>query len=365
MLVLAALQRSAACVSRFSSLALDPPEVVVGWSAVLVMPLFDIAERAGVRAERLLAHAGVSRKAPLDPSTRLSDEEYRRITESALTLSGDPLLGLHAGAITGPTINAAGHAAICAPTMRAALEAFFRYQPLLRDGPPSELHEHGDRATVVFNFVRINAEVDRVTSEAAVVRLLRGAQSFGDVHGLPVQVFFEHAPSASLDAYCEVLFGAEVTFGASSTRVEFPRAALDKGSRLKDGELFRSLCRHAERSLRLARKESLARDVQSVIQQGVAGTHPDTNSVARALGLAPQEFRRLLRERGYSFRILLDEARRALAEQLLLDIDVSVKDAAYSLGFSDPSAFNRAVRRWTGQTPLEYRRMRSEAPLAS
>jgi AraC-like DNA-binding protein len=337
----------------------------VSWSAVLVIPLFDIAERAGVSAERVLAHAGVSRKAPLDPHARLSDDEYRRITESALALSGDPLLGLHAGALSGPTINAAGHAAICAPSVRAALEAFFRFQPLLRDGPPSELREEGDRASVVFAYTRLGPEVDRVTSEAAVVRLLKGAQAFGDLHRLPLQVFFEHAPVGSIEAYSELLFGAEVTFGASSTRVEFPRAALDRTSRVADRELFNSLCRHAERNLRLARKESLARDVQQVIQQGVAGTHPDTNGVARALGLAPQEFRRLLRERGYSFRTLLDEARRGLAEQLLLDVEVSVKDAAYSLGFSDPSAFNRAVRRWTGHTPLEYRRMRSDSAAAS
>jgi AraC-like DNA-binding protein len=330
----------------------------VGWSAALVLPLLDIAERSGVTAERLLAHAGVTRRTPLDPHARLSDEEYRRVTDSALTLGGDPLIGLRAGALSGPTLSPAGHAAICAPNMRAALQAFFRFQPLLRDGEPSLLVEQDDLATLVLKYTRLGGAVDRVTSEAAVVRLLRGAESFGDLRLARVHVFFEHEPAGPLEVYAQFL-EVEVTFGASHTRIEFPRAVLERPGRASDRELFESLCRHAERSLRNARKESLARDVQRVIQEGLAGTHPDTTSVARALGLTPQEFRRLLRERGYSFRGLLDDARRSLAEQLLLDLGVSVKDAAYTLGFSDPSAFNRAVRRWTGRTPLEYRRMRA------
>jgi AraC-like DNA-binding protein len=332
-------------------------------SVALVVPLLEIAERAGAPFDCVLARAGVERRLVRDAFGRLTHDEYERVVESAIHYAQDPLLGIHAGTMSGATFSPAGHAAICAPTPRAGLEAFFRYQPLLYDGARSRLSECEGTATLTMDYPRVSARVDRVTSEACVARMLRGAEAFGDRQRFSLCVSLEHAPAVRAELYAEAL-GCEVRFEQEATAIAFPRALLDRPARLTDRHLFQALSRHAERCLETARKESLARDVESVIQQGVVGTHPDTENVARALSLSPQDFRRLLRERGYSFRTLLDEARKSLAERLLLDVEVSVKDAAYRLGFSDPSAFNRAVRRWTGQTPLEYRRMRKDTLVA-
>jgi AraC-like DNA-binding protein len=40
---------------------------------------------------------------------------------------------------------------------------------------------------------------------------------------------------------------------------------------------------------------------------------------------------------------------------MLADTNMPVKDIAFRLGFSDPSAFSRAFRRWTGGAPASYR----------
>ena len=332
-------------------------------SVALVAPLLELVERAGVSAARVRSEAGVDPRVLRDPYGRLSEPEYARVVERVLAHTCDPLLGVHAGELGGPTLSAAGHAAISAPTPRAGLETLFRYQSLLYDGARSHLSEREDMAVVHVGFPRISSPVDRVTSEGAVTRMLRGADAYGDRERFGLRVHFEHAPSAPSHAY-ERALRCEVRFMQPDTRLEFARAALDHPSRLADRTLFETLARHAERSLERARKESLARDVETVIVRGLLGSHPNTRSVARALSLSPQELKRLMRERGLSFRELLDEARRSLAEQLLLDLDVSVKDAAYRLGFSDPSAFNRAVRRWTGHTPLAYRRMNVDTVLA-
>ena len=80
--------------------------------------------------------------------------------------------------------------------------------------------------------------------------------------------------------------------------------------------------------------------------------------VARALGCSRQTLYRRLKAEGVTFAELLDGLRRRLALRLVRDEGLSVKEAAYRLGFSDPAAFSRAFKRWTGASPSAARRAR-------
>ena len=70
---------------------------------------------------------------------------------------------------------------------------------------------------------------------------------------------------------------------------------------------------------------------------------------------------RRLQEEGTSYQQLLDDTRRELAEQYLGQVDLTLLEVAYLLGFADPSNFFRAFRRWFGETPGEYRSRRGLA----
>jgi AraC-like DNA-binding protein len=73
--------------------------------------------------------------------------------------------------------------------------------------------------------------------------------------------------------------------------------------------------------------------------------------VARELGYSRQTLYRRLKAEGVTFERLLDDLRRRLALRYLRDQGLSVKESAYRLGFSDPAAFSRAFKRWTGRSP--------------
>lgn len=73
--------------------------------------------------------------------------------------------------------------------------------------------------------------------------------------------------------------------------------------------------------------------------------------IARALGYSRQTLYRRLKAEGVTFEKLLDDLRRRLALKLIEEEGTSVKEAAYRLGFSDPAAFSRAYKRWTGSSP--------------
>jgi AraC-like DNA-binding protein len=82
---------------------------------------------------------------------------------------------------------------------------------------------------------------------------------------------------------------------------------------------------------------------------------PDLEAVAAHLHISPQTLRRHLREEGSSFQELKDQLRRDIAIYHLSRADLSLQQIAEQLGFSEPSAFHRAFKKWTGLTPGAYR----------
>jgi AraC-like DNA-binding protein len=95
--------------------------------------------------------------------------------------------------------------------------------------------------------------------------------------------------------------------------------------------------------------------VRRHILDGAAPDRRDMQTVARALGLSARSLRRRLAEEGTSFREVVDAALGTLAKRLVSDEDRPIEAAAYAMGFSHPSAFHRAFKRWTGATPAASR----------
>lgn len=78
--------------------------------------------------------------------------------------------------------------------------------------------------------------------------------------------------------------------------------------------------------------------------------------IARQLGLSVRSFHRRLADHGVNFQTLAEETRRDLALGMLRDEDCTLSEIAFLTGFSEQSAFNRAFKRWTNQTPANYRK---------
>ena len=92
--------------------------------------------------------------------------------------------------------------------------------------------------------------------------------------------------------------------------------------------------------------------LEAALESGDVGI----DRIARDLGYSRQTLYRRLKEEGTTYERLLDGLRRRLALRFIRDQGLSVKEAAYRLGFSDPAAFSRAFKRWTGTSPGEMRR---------
>ena len=102
-------------------------------------------------------------------------------------------------------------------------------------------------------------------------------------------------------------------------------------------------------------KRCFKREVEDAIGPLLGSAEVSIERVARTLGMSRQTLYRRLREEGTSFEEIIEAKRRQLAIRYIGLDRLPVKAVAYRLGFSDPAAFSRAFKRWTGFSPSEFR----------
>ncbi len=103
------------------------------------------------------------------------------------------------------------------------------------------------------------------------------------------------------------------------------------------------------------RETPVRRRVEQHLEPMLASGPVRIEEVARALGYGRQTLYRRLKAEGATFEKVLDDLRRRVALRLLREEGLSVKEAAWRLGFSDAAAFSRAFKRWTGKSPRAMR----------
>jgi AraC-like DNA-binding protein len=141
-----------------------------------------------------------------------------------------------------------------------------------------------------------------------------------------------------------------VLFNQPRYAIAFPSEYPDRAQELGDD----MLTSHAEPLWSECESESTVERVRGMLrlEDEIAVIH--VRRVAQRLGLSVRALRRRLDAERASLSGLLDEARLRIAQSELRKPGVSIKQAAHALGFSVPSAFHRAFKRWGGQTPTQY-----------
>jgi AraC-like DNA-binding protein len=144
---------------------------------------------------------------------------------------------------------------------------------------------------------------------------------------------------------------------------EAPRAAMTFSNRYLSAPIVRSEDELIE-FIRTSPNELLFRQdyqptassrVRRMIERRRADEAVIIDDVAKRLSISAQHLRRLLREEGTSFREIREEILRDDAISSLVRGGETVEELSDRLGFSEPSAFRRAFRRWTGNPPGSYR----------
>jgi len=151
-------------------------------------------------------------------------------------------------------------------------------------------------------------------------------------------------------------FAAPLRFDADRNALLFDAAFLGQPIAGANALLRDFLTGQLEESERIGEGHVAKDRIQRVMRTLLATGCISQDEVARAFGMNRRTFARRLQERGTTFRALLDAARYDAARGLLRGSDVSLEDIANRLGYADVTAFSRAFRRWSGESPAVWRR---------
>jgi AraC-like DNA-binding protein len=328
----------------------------MGLSVVLVHALVEAVESMGVSRDELLAAARFDSRRLDDSDGRIDHEEYDRLQTVALDITHDDALGLHMGERSSMVgLDVLANLAAHAPKMRHAIESLLRFHRLVSDEPEPVLEESENLATLKYEIPRSSERCERLRAEFAIVGFYRLVSHFAGRDHMIRRVFFQHSAPGHRAEY-ERIFGAVAQFGHGFTGIEFERALLDREKLPQRAELYAALESLAERKLtRVTREAGHAERLKEYLAAHPPAEWPDMETIARRFEMSVRSLRRRLEEEGVSFAELLDEVRATVAKRMLDEPRRSIYETAYAMGFSDPSAFHRAFKRWTGMTPAQYR----------
>jgi AraC-like DNA-binding protein len=318
----------------------------------------DAFERLGYDAGRLLSDIGVRRADLDDPDALIPCASTGALVCCAMRERPLKNVGLRLAAQT--PIGAMGlldYLIVTSDTVGHGLQQLARYLRLLTGAPfLLELREDQDPILAVHHVDASAATFGVEYSVALTVLHIR--EETGNRARFEC-VSFTHQPDDVPEM--ERVLGCEVHAGASWSGVALPRESWRMPLPRKDPIVHRVLEGHAE-SIKpdALAMDSLAIDVRRVIASRMANGGIDISVVARHLGISTRTLQRRLAAAGLSYQELLDETRREAAETCINNAALSVGEIAYLLGYSEPAAFHRAFRRWTGTTPHIFRARRRD-----
>jgi AraC-like DNA-binding protein len=292
-----------------------------------------------------------------DPDARISLQLEERLWLEAARRSGDDDIGLHAAEGLRPgAFDVIDYAIRTAPTLRASLQRLARYNRLEHDVAVFTIIDRGPVTRIEHAFRVAGAVQSRHSAEFTMAAVLVvSAQLLGQpVYARVVE--FRHAAPSATGEHVRV-FGVRPRFGAAVNALEIDSALVDRPIPDADPALSRVIERHAEARLlgQPEPAETTAVRVQRLLARDLPAGEVSLSEVAAALHMSPRSLQRRLGDEGTSFDAVLDELRRDLALRYLADPKIAIAEVAYLLGFSEPSSFHRAFKRWTGATPREAR----------
>jgi AraC-like DNA-binding protein len=315
---------------------------------------------SGGDPDRILQRVGSRRSDFSNPEGFIASSVFVQILEEAAGATGDDCFGLHFGERYNPkNIGPLVYVVLNSPTIKAGFENVGRYLRLHNEAGRVSFDTAGERVYLRFLLAELGIEKPRQHNEYSMAVALNTIRLMVGSQWAPQEVQFAHAAPRRTEEHVRV-FGAPVQFDCATNAFVIERDFVERQVPAADPRLYRILRQYMERVLNeMPREDDLLAAVRKAIAEWMREGNPKLAQVAKKIAMSSRTLERRLKEHDVAFNKLVDDTRRRFAVNYLRDRKNSLTEIAFLLGYSEVSAFNRAFKRWTGSTPMDYRRSKA------
>jgi AraC-like DNA-binding protein len=338
------------------------PSVAAGYPKALL----DFAVSRGADRPTLIEQSQICPDDLRNQDNRVPLEKYLALLNVGIKLCKEPALSLLFGeAVKMQEISIVGLIGEAFESVESGRRHMSRYAILALDADDGQSE---DAITVVPEngdlWLRFNSRVyidNPLLTESGFARCVCGARALlASIPNLahlqfPKAIYFTH-PEPSYRKEYDRIFGVPLFFGSDRNALLLDGAFLNLKPPRANPYLTELLSAHAEELLKSLESSKTTRGKVENLLIGSLHTGPARMEIiASKMGLSRQTLFRKLRAEGVTFNKILDELRHRLALHYLKEKKASVNETAYLVGFSEPAAFSRAFKRWTGSSPQKAR----------
>ncbi len=311
--------------------------------------------KAGVDINALYTRLGYdAEKLPLK-DLRTPHQQQALFWQIVEAVTGDPDIGLHLcphlPLYRGEVIE---YLMFSSPTFGEGMLRALKYLRLVSDALSVRVVSDDAGARICVIGSTLEAPQLRHTEISVVYELIQFARSVTEGRFEPQKIKLR-CSARSTQAEYEAVFGCPVEFDGSESEIWFDPAVLDYRSPRWDPDLLKLHEELAQKRLSDLHRRDLVEQIRKVLSQRLELESCDLEDVAEEVGLAPRRLRFELSRAGTSFSQIVTDFRYALARRLLARTEEPIDNIVYLTGFSEPSTFYRAFKRWSGMTPVQYR----------
>ncbi len=304
--------------------------------------------------------APLYRKAGINPALlkrsdmRINISHVDELWRLAVELLDDPCFGIKMSENWHPSYTGAlGYAWCASSTLRTAFNRVVRYIHVVTEDLNIKLSEKSNEFKVIVDLENSLFTLPQHHDVVTSVLMHMCRFNYGD-ELIPIEVCLAHEEPPCSKIISDY-FRAPVIYDAPASSFTLAKKDVDLKLASSNEELTLLHDEFLMKYLIKIKKGDLVQQIQSVIIDNLPSGNISDNLIARELNLSERSLQRKLKERGTTYRIVLDNMREMAAIQYIKNPLNTMSDIAFLLGFSEQSAFSRAFKKWTGTSPIIYR----------
>ncbi|MEA4908879.1 MAG: AraC family transcriptional regulator [Chloroflexi bacterium] len=326
-------------------------------SVTVLTQMFLYLNSLNVDIDAFLRSLGIEPATVKAPDTRLPLDTYLLIQDEAAHFTNDPYFGLHMGEFAeAGSWSILGYMMMNCKNLGEAFEKSSRYSRIIGNLIEGRAEPRFNRIKLVLFTPPHAPKMSRHCFEATISSSVRMMRTLTGVDIYPLEVTFIYPQPPSTAEY-ERIFCCPVKFEQKENSLSIGWGVVNTPILMANPGLLEYFEKYAQDFLaEMEGPNPHTRAVTKIILARLDDEDLSIEKVAREMAVSVRTLQKRLEEEGVVFSDLLRDIRQKLAKKYLSE-NYTVEQITYLLGFSEPSVFRKAFKKWLGVTPREYRQM--------